>query len=59
MGTFIVLVILCVVVGLIIRSMMKDHKAGKSIQCGCGCSSCNGSCHTELKEKIDRLRNAA
>ncbi len=38
MGTFIVAAILVVAVGLVIRSMIKSKKAGKSI----GCGDCNG-----------------
>jgi hypothetical protein len=45
MGTFIVGVILLAVVALIIRSMVKDKKAGKSIQCGGDCKHCGGHCH--------------
>ena len=39
MGTIIVLIV------LIIRSMVKDKKAGKSLQCGGDCSKCGGHCH--------------
>ncbi len=42
MGTVIVLAI--VAAALAIRSMIKDKKAGKSIQCGGDCSRCGG-CH--------------
>ena len=45
MGTADVLLILAAVVGLIIRSMVKDKKAGKSLQCGQDCSHCGGHCH--------------
>lgn len=46
MGTAIVLLILAGVVGLVIRSMVKDKKAGKSIQCGGDCKHCGGGhCH--------------
>ena len=45
MGTAIVLVILAGVVGIIIRSMVKDKKAGKSLQCGQDCKHCRGHCH--------------
>ena len=36
MGTVIVGVVVVGVVGLIVRSMVKDKKAGKSLQCGGG-----------------------
>lgn len=45
MGTLIVGSILLVIIGLIIRSMIKDKKAGKSIQCGGDCKHCGGGCH--------------
>lgn len=45
MGTAIVLLALIGVVGLVIRSMVKDKKAGKSLQCGQNCSHCSGHCH--------------
>lgn len=45
-GTALVIAILAVIVGLIIRSMVKNKKSGKS-SCGCGCESCpsSGMCH--------------
>ena len=45
MGTVVVLLVLVGVVGLAIRSMIKDKKAGKSLQCGCDCKHCSGHCH--------------
>lgn len=44
-GTFLVLVILVVVVCIVVRSMVRDKKNGKSIQCGCDCKKCDGGCH--------------
>ena len=44
-GDFIVLAVLAMIIGLIIRGMLRDKKKGKS--CGCGsCSGCSmaGSC---------------
>lgn len=46
MGTFIVLAVLCGIVALIVRGMVRDRKGGKSIQCGGDCSHCGGSCHS-------------
>ena len=40
MATFIVGAVVLAVVGLIIRSMVKDKKNGKSLQCGCDCKHC-------------------
>lgn len=45
MGTIIVLIVLAIIIDLIIRSMVKDKKAGKSLQCGGDCSKCGGHCH--------------
>ena len=44
MGTAIVLAIVAAAVALAIRSMVKDKKAGKSLQCGGDCGRCGG-CH--------------
>lgn len=43
-GTIVVLLILCGVVALVIRSMIKDKKSGKSLQCGMNCKNCSGHC---------------
>lgn len=45
MGTVIVGTVVAAVVALIIRSMVKDKKAGKSLQCGVNCKHCDGHCH--------------
>ena len=45
-GTIVVLLVVILIVGLVLRSMHKDKKAGKS-SCGgnCGaCGGCGGSC---------------
>lgn len=44
MGTWIVLAIVVCVVLLIIRSMVRDKKNGKSLQCGDDCKHCGGHC---------------
>lgn len=44
MGTFVVGLALLAVVVLIVRSMIKDKKNGKSLQCGGDCSHCGGHC---------------
>ena len=44
-GTIVVGAILIVIVALIIRSMIRDKKAGKSIHCGVECKNCGGYCH--------------
>ncbi len=43
MGTVVVSVVLILIVGAIIRTMIKDKKNGKS-SCGGDCSHCRG-CH--------------
>lgn len=45
MGTIFVAVLVVVIVGLIIYSMVRDKKNGKSIQCGGDCKHCGGHCH--------------
>ena len=45
MGTIFVAVLVVVKVGLIIYSMVRDKKNGKSIQCGGDCKHCGGHCH--------------
>ena len=41
-GTAIVLVVVVGIVALIIRSMIKSKKEGKSLQCGYDCAKCKG-----------------
>lgn len=43
-GTIIVAAIIIIVCVLAIRSMIKDKKFGKSVQCGGNCNNCHG-CH--------------
>ncbi len=45
MGTAVGILILIVLVGAAVRSMVKDKKAGKSLQCGQDCKHCSGHCH--------------
>ena len=45
MGSVIVGLVLAGIVGLAVRSMVKDKKTGKSIQCGGECKNCGGRCH--------------
>lgn len=45
MGTMIVGLIVLAVVGLSVRSMIRDKKNGKSLQCGGNCKNCGGHCH--------------
>ena len=43
-GTILILIIVLAVVALIIRSMVRDKRAGKSVICGVDCKSCGGCC---------------
>ncbi|MCM1050144.1 MAG: FeoB-associated Cys-rich membrane protein [Clostridiales bacterium] len=45
MGTIIVGIIVVGMVAMAVRSMIRDKKAGKSLQCGGDCSHCGGHCH--------------
>ena len=44
MGTMVVGAALFAVVCLAVRSMIRDKKNGKSLQCGGDCSRCGGHC---------------
>jgi len=44
MGTVITGIIVFALVALAVRSIIKDKKNGKSIQCGGDCSHCGGHC---------------
>lgn len=44
MGTAVVLVVLLGIIALVIKSMIRDKKNGKSLQCGGDCRSCGGHC---------------
>ncbi len=45
MGTLVVGMIVLGIIGLAIRSIIKDKKSGKSPQCGQSCKNCSGHCH--------------
>lgn len=45
MGTAVTGLVLAGIVALVIRSMARDRKNGKSIQCGGDCRHCGGHCH--------------
>ena len=44
MGTVIVGLVLVIVVALVVRSMVRDKKNGKSLQCGGECKQCGCHC---------------
>lgn len=44
MGTIVVLAVLAGIVTLIVRSMVRSKKSGKSLHCGGDCSHCGGQC---------------
>ncbi|HEY9575171.1 MAG TPA: FeoB-associated Cys-rich membrane protein [Lachnospiraceae bacterium] len=45
MATVIVGIVVVGIVAAIIRKMVKDKKAGKSVICGGGCKDCGGHCN--------------
>lgn len=45
MATLLVGAVLLGLVALIVRSMIRDKKNGKSLQCGGDCRKCGGHCH--------------
>lgn len=49
-GTIIIIAVLVLIVALIIRSLVKQKKSGKST-CGGDCSCCGGHCHMHDAEK--------
>ncbi len=50
MGDVIVLVALGVIIGLVIRSMWKNHKNGGGCSgCSCNCESCKRGCKSDIK----------
>ncbi len=51
MGTFVVLVVLAGIVAAVLRTMIRDKKAGKSIQCGGNCTACKGHCQAQAAQK--------
>lgn len=49
LGTFVVLLVVVLIVGLAVRKVVKDKKSGKA------CSSCGGDCchcSSEVKESV-------
>lgn len=51
MGTAVVLVVLIGTVALVIRSMIKEKRAGKSLQCGGNCGACTGCGAQKLQKE--------
>ena len=47
-GTLVLCILLLAVVALIVRSLLRQRKQGKS-SCGCNCAHCamHGSCHNQ------------
>ena len=46
LGTILICLVLIAVIGLIVRSLVRQKQQGKS-SCGCNCAHCamHGSCH--------------
>lgn len=51
MGTIIAGLIVAGIIALAVRSMVRDKKNGKSVQCGGECSHCGGHCGHSLDKK--------
>lgn len=51
LSTVLVLLILTGIVGLIVRSMIKAKRAGRSVICGGSCSGCGGACGCHLQKE--------
>jgi hypothetical protein len=45
LGSIITGLVVLLIVFLAVRSLVKDKKDGKSVQCGVDCKHCNGGCH--------------
>lgn len=43
-GTLFVAVLIIAIVALVVLSMVRDKKAGKSLQCGGNCKNCHAGC---------------
>ena len=59
LSTVLVLLVLTGIVGLIVRSMIKAKRAGRSVICGGSCSGCGGACgcHLILLHERFELKN--
>lgn len=44
-GTIVTLAVVIAAAGLAVRSMVRDKKNGKSLQCGGDCGHCGRNCH--------------
>lgn len=56
MATIIISAILLLMVAVVIASMVRGKKKGKS-SCGCGCAGCamNGACHPAKPETLRKF----
>ncbi|MCI5899676.1 MAG: FeoB-associated Cys-rich membrane protein [Lachnospiraceae bacterium] len=45
MGTFVTAVVVAGILAFAVRSVVKDAKSGRSVQCGRDCKHCGGHCH--------------
>lgn len=50
LGTAVVALVLVCIVALVIISMVRDKKKGKSLQCGGDCKHCGGHCGHEANK---------
>ena len=51
-----IIAVIALVVGLVIRGMIQDKKAGKSC-CGCNCASCGACSRCASEHKIQNTQN--
>ncbi|MDO4446274.1 MAG: FeoB-associated Cys-rich membrane protein [Bacillota bacterium] len=51
LSTVLVLLVLTGIVGLIVRSMIKAKRAGRSVICGGSCGGCGGACGCHLQKE--------
>ena len=50
MGDFIVLAVLVLIIALIIFSIWRNHKKGKTCSgCSCNCGNCSSECSANMK----------
>lgn len=58
-GTVIVTIVLIVVVGLIVASLIRDKRKGKSVLCGGECSHCGHTCPHRMaaQQKAGQMRD--
>ncbi len=49
MANIVIIIILITSIALVIKSMIKRKKQGKSLGCGGNCENCAGTCNCKIK----------